>query len=103
ARCSTRSTADSIALFMRLKSKSWKRRSPRSKPPGQVSPENAPSRGFASNTAEPGLVAHLYRARSLKAAGVHLVGATDAPVTPAKPLAAIAAAVSRTTIDGVEL
>jgi predicted amidohydrolase YtcJ len=53
--------------------------------------------------AEPGLVAHLYRARSLKAAGVHLVGATDAPVTPAKPLAAIAAAVSRTTIDGVEL
>jgi predicted amidohydrolase YtcJ len=53
--------------------------------------------------AEPGLVAHLYRARSLKAAGVHLVGATDAPVTPAKPLAAIAAAVSRTTLDGVEL
>jgi predicted amidohydrolase YtcJ len=53
--------------------------------------------------AEPGLFAHLYRARSLKAAGVHLVGATDAPVTPAKPLAAIAAAVSRTTLDGVEL
>jgi len=53
--------------------------------------------------AEPGLVAHLYRARSLKEAGVHLVGATDAPVTPARPLAAIAAAVSRTTIDGVEL
>ncbi len=53
--------------------------------------------------AEPGLVAHLYRARSLKVAGVHLVGATDAPVTPAKPLAAIAAAVSRTTIDGVVL
>ena len=53
--------------------------------------------------AEPGLVAHLYRAHSLKFAGVHLVGATDAPVTPARPLAAIAAAVSRTTIDGVEL
>jgi len=52
---------------------------------------------------EPGLVAHLYRARSLKDANVHLVGATDAPVTPAKPLAAIAAAVSRMTIDGVEL
>jgi predicted amidohydrolase YtcJ len=52
---------------------------------------------------EPGLVAHLYRARSLKNANVHLVGATDAPVTPARPLAAIAAAVSRTTIDGVEL
>jgi predicted amidohydrolase YtcJ len=52
---------------------------------------------------EPGLVAHLYRARSLRSAGVHMAGATDAPVTPAKPLAAIAAAVSRTTIDGVEL
>jgi predicted amidohydrolase YtcJ len=53
--------------------------------------------------AEPGLVAHLYRARSLKDANVHLVGATDAPVTPAKPSAAIVAAVSRTTLDGVEL
>ena len=53
--------------------------------------------------AEPGLVAHLYRARSLRDANVHLVGATDAPVTPARPLAAIAAAVSRTSIDGVEL
>jgi predicted amidohydrolase YtcJ len=52
---------------------------------------------------EPGLVAHLYRARSLKDANVHLVGATDAPVTPAKPLAAIAAAVSRTSIDGIAL
>ncbi|MGH7923424.1 MAG: amidohydrolase, partial [Candidatus Binatus sp.] len=52
---------------------------------------------------EPGLVAHLYRAHSLKFAGVHLVGATDAPVTPARPLAAIAAAVSRTTIEGLEL
>jgi predicted amidohydrolase YtcJ len=52
---------------------------------------------------EPGLVAHLYRARSLKDANVHLVGATDAPVTPAKPFAAIVAAVSRTSIDGVEL
>jgi predicted amidohydrolase YtcJ len=54
-------------------------------------------------TAEPGLVAHMYRAHSLKFAGVHLVGATDAPVTPAKPLAAIAAAASRMTIDGVAL
>jgi predicted amidohydrolase YtcJ len=53
--------------------------------------------------AEPGLFAHLYRARSLKDANVHLVGATDAPVTPARPLAAIAAAVSRTSLDGVEL
>jgi predicted amidohydrolase YtcJ len=53
--------------------------------------------------AEPGLVAHLYRARSLKDANVHLVGATDAPVTPARPLAAIATAVTRTSIEGVEL
>lgn len=51
---------------------------------------------------EPGLVAHLYRARSLKDANVHLAGATDAPITPARPLAAIAAAVLRTSMDGVE-
>jgi len=49
---------------------------------------------------EPGLVPHLYRARSLLAAGIELVGATDAPVTPARPLAAIAAAISRSTVDG---
>ena len=53
--------------------------------------------------AEPGLFAHLYRARSLIAAGVHLAGATDAPVTPAKPLVAIAAAVCRTTLEGVQI
>jgi predicted amidohydrolase YtcJ len=52
---------------------------------------------------EPGLVPHLYRARSLIAAGVHVAGATDAPVTPAKPLCAIAAAISRATIDGNQL
>lgn len=52
---------------------------------------------------DPGLVAHLYRARSLKRAGISLAGATDAPVTPSRPLAAIGAAASRTTIDGVEL
>jgi predicted amidohydrolase YtcJ len=52
---------------------------------------------------ERGLIAHLYRAKSLKSAGVHLAGATDAPVTPAKPLAAIASAVARITLEGVEL
>ena len=52
---------------------------------------------------EPGLVPHLYRARTLKDRNVHLVGATDAPVTPARPFAAIVAAASRTTIDGVPL
>ncbi|MGH7813703.1 MAG: amidohydrolase [Candidatus Binataceae bacterium] len=52
---------------------------------------------------EPGLIPHLYRARSLRAGGVHLAGATDAPVTPARPLAAIAAAISRASLDGKEL
>ncbi len=49
---------------------------------------------------EPGLVPHLYRARSLADAGIQLAGATDAPVTPARPLVAIAAAISRATVDG---
>ena len=49
---------------------------------------------------EPGLLPHLYRARSLMDAGIQLVGASDAPVTPARPLAAIAAAISRSTVDG---
>src|SRR6202040_1430000 len=53
--------------------------------------------------AEPGLVAHLDRARSLKDANVHRVAGTAGPVPPAKPFAAIVAAVSRTTIDGVAL
>jgi len=52
---------------------------------------------------EPGLVPQLYRIRSLKRAGIELAGATDAPVTPARPLAAIAAAVSRTATDGEQL
>jgi predicted amidohydrolase YtcJ len=57
----------------------------------------------AKYAAEPGLVPHLYRAKSLKSAGVHLAGATDAPVTAARPLAAIATAVSRKTQEGLEL
>jgi predicted amidohydrolase YtcJ len=52
---------------------------------------------------DPGLVPHRYRAASLKRAGIHLAAGTDAPVTPPKPLSAIAAAVSRTTVDGREL
>ncbi|MDO8433031.1 MAG: amidohydrolase family protein [Candidatus Binatus sp.] len=52
---------------------------------------------------EPGLIPYLYRARSLKDAGIKLAGATDAPVTPARPFAAIAAAISRTTVDGAEM
>ncbi|MGB6551857.1 MAG: amidohydrolase family protein, partial [Candidatus Binataceae bacterium] len=33
-------------------------------------------------------------------AGIELAGASDAPVTPARPLAGVAAAISRATIDG---
>jgi predicted amidohydrolase YtcJ len=52
---------------------------------------------------EPGLIPFLYRARSLAAAGVNLAGGTDAPVTPARPLAAMAAAMARTSVEGYEL
>jgi len=56
----------------------------------------------AKYLADPGMVPHLYRAESLRKAAIHLAGATDAPVTPARPLAAIAAAISRTTVQGKE-
>jgi predicted amidohydrolase YtcJ len=52
---------------------------------------------------EPGLAAHTYRARSLLAAGVKLAAGTDGPVTPARPLAAIATAIARITMDGKPL
>ncbi|MGH7781591.1 MAG: amidohydrolase [Candidatus Binataceae bacterium] len=52
---------------------------------------------------EPGLAPYLYRAASLRAAGIEIAGGSDAPVTPARPLAAIAAAISRATLDGVVL
>lgn len=52
---------------------------------------------------EPGLMPHLYRARSLLTQGLRLAGATDAPVTPPRPLAAVAAAVSRAAIEGFEI
>jgi predicted amidohydrolase YtcJ len=52
---------------------------------------------------DPGLVPHLYRAKSLIRAGVKLAAGTDAPVTPARPLAAIAAAIARVSRDGVTL
>ncbi len=53
--------------------------------------------------AEPALAPYLYRARSLLDAGVSLAAATDAPVTPAKPLTAVAAAATRLSTDGDEL
>jgi len=52
---------------------------------------------------DPGLIPYLYRARSLIEAGIKLAGATDAPVTPSRPLAAIATAITRTTVDGAEM
>ncbi|MGO9266393.1 MAG: amidohydrolase [Candidatus Binataceae bacterium] len=52
---------------------------------------------------EPGLIPYLYRAQSLTAAGVRLAAGTDAPVTPAKPLVAIASALSRVSLEGYEL
>lgn len=53
--------------------------------------------------ADPGLTPWLYRARSLLDAGVQIAAASDAPVTPARPLVAIAAAMARLSIDGEEL
>jgi predicted amidohydrolase YtcJ len=52
---------------------------------------------------EPGLLPHLYRLRSLAEAGIPLAAGTDSPVTPARPLAAIAAAISRTALEGMQL
>lgn len=57
----------------------------------------------AKYAGEPGLIPYLYRAQSLAAAGVQLAAGTDAPVTPAKPLIAIASAISRISIEGYEL
>jgi len=54
----------------------------------------------AKYAAEPGLLAYTYRARSLIEAGVSVAAATDAPVTPGRPLMAIAAAITRTSKDG---
>ena len=57
----------------------------------------------AKYAGEPGLIPYLYRARSLAAAGVRLAAGTDAPVTPAKPLIAIASAIARVSVEGYEL
>lgn len=57
----------------------------------------------AKYVAEPGLLPYLYRARSLVDAGIEVAGATDAPVTPARPLAAIAAAATRISMEGYEI
>jgi predicted amidohydrolase YtcJ len=57
----------------------------------------------AKYAAEPGLAPYIYPGRSLLKAGVKLAGGTDAPVTPAKPLYAIAAAVARVSLEGYQL
>jgi predicted amidohydrolase YtcJ len=57
----------------------------------------------AKYAAEPGLFPYLYRGRSLSKAGIKLAGGTDAPVTPARPLHAIAAAVARLSMEGYQL
>jgi predicted amidohydrolase YtcJ len=57
----------------------------------------------AKYAAEPGLVPYLYRGQGLLESGIRLAGGTDAPVTPAKPLYAIAAAVARVSLEGYEL
>src|SRR5512146_117103 len=57
----------------------------------------------AKYVTEPGLLPYLYRARSLLGAGIELAGATDAPVTPARPLTAIAAGAMRVSIEGYEI
>ena len=57
----------------------------------------------AKYAAEPGLVPFLYRGKSLLDAGVKMAAGTDAPVTPARPLNAIAAAMARISLEGYEL
>lgn len=57
----------------------------------------------AKYVTEPGLLPYLYRARSLLEGGIELAAATDAPVTPARPLAAIGAAAMRYSLEGYEI
>lgn len=57
----------------------------------------------AKYVTEPGLLPYLYRVRSLLDAGIEVAGATDAPVTPARPLVAIAAAATRVSLEGYEI
>ncbi len=57
----------------------------------------------AKYAAEPGLLPYLYRVKTLREAGIPLAAGTDAPVTPARPLVAIAAAASRVAFEGYEI
>ncbi len=57
----------------------------------------------AKYAGEPGLVPFLYRLRSLREQGIRIAAGSDAPVTPAKPLVAISAAMTRTSLEGYVL
>ncbi len=57
----------------------------------------------AKYAGDPGLIPYLYRLRSLRDEGIRLAAGSDAPVTPAKPLAAISAAMARTSFEGYVL
>ena len=52
---------------------------------------------------EPGLIPYTYRCASLARAGIRLAAGTDAPVTPSRPLTAIATAATRLDQAGREL
>lgn len=57
----------------------------------------------AKYVTEPGLLPYLYRLHSLIEAGIEVAGATDAPVTPGRPLVAIGAAATRVSLEGYEI
>ena len=57
----------------------------------------------AKYAGDPGLIPYLYRLKSLRDEGIRLAAGSDAPVTPAKPLVAISAAMTRTSFEGYVL
>jgi predicted amidohydrolase YtcJ len=57
----------------------------------------------AKYAGDPGLIPYLYRLKSLREEGIRLAAGSDAPVTPAKPLVAISAAMERTSFEGYDL
>jgi predicted amidohydrolase YtcJ len=57
----------------------------------------------AKYAGDPGLIPYLYRLKSLRDEGIPIAAGSDAPVTPAKPLVAISAAMTRTSLEGYVL
>jgi predicted amidohydrolase YtcJ len=83
-------------------------------PPNYLAPIRATNAWVVSNpgfvyyrgakyAGDPGLAPYFYRLKSLRDEGIRLAGGTDAPVTPAKPLAAISSAMARTSLEGYVL